>query len=180
LKPGFAYGGSCLPKDLRALRTIAHDHYLHTPVLEAIEQSNELQKDLVFKRILDYGHQNVAFVGLAFKAGTDDLRDSPIIDVIERLLGKGFNIRIFDPHVHVSQLTGANREYILKRIPYISRFITNDLGEVVKGSELLVIVNKSPGLEDTLAALAAGKAIYDIAGLRPGQVKDTQYSGIAW
>jgi GDP-mannose 6-dehydrogenase len=180
LKPGFAYGGSCLPKDLKALRTIAHDHYLQTPVLEAIEQSNELQKDLVFKRILDSGSQNVAFIGLAFKAGTDDLRDSPIVDVIERLLGKGFNIGIYDPHVHVSQLTGANRDYILKRIPFISRFITDDLVKTIQGSDLLVIVNKSPGLEQALVTYSAGKPIYDLAGLRPTGIASESYSGIAW
>ena len=180
LKPGFAYGGSCLPKDLKALRTIAHDHYLLTPVLGSIEESNELQKDLVFKKILGYGLQKVGFIGLAFKAGTDDLRDSPIVDVIERLLGKGISIQIFDPHVHVSQLTGANRDYILKRIPFISRFITDDLVATIQGAELLVIVNKSPGLEEALAAHTAGKPVYDIAGLRPPGLTGENYTGIAW
>jgi GDP-mannose 6-dehydrogenase len=180
LKPGFAYGGSCLPKDLKALRTIAHDHYLQTPVLASIEESNELQKDLVFKKILGYGLQKVGFIGLAFKAGTDDLRDSPIVDVIERLLGKGISIQIFDPHVHVSQLTGANRDYILKRIPFISRFITDDLVATIRGAELLVIVNKSPGLEEVLVAHTAGKPVYDIAGLRPLGLAGEFYTGIAW
>ena len=165
LKPGFAYGGSCLPKDLKALRTIAHDHYLLTPVLGSIERSNEYQKEIVFQRIMQYGVQNIGFVGLAFKSGTDDLRDSPIIDVIERLLGKGFNLQIFDPHVHVAQLTGANRDYILKRIPFISRFITNNLAATVKDSELLVIVNKGPEIEAALPTLA-GKPVYDLTGLR--------------
>jgi GDP-mannose 6-dehydrogenase len=180
LKPGFAYGGSCLPKDLKALRIIAHDHYLQTPVLEAIELSNELQKDLVCKRIIEFGQQNVGFIGLAFKAGTDDLRDSPIVDVIERLLGKGFNIRIYDPHVHVSQLTGANRDYIMKRIPFISRFITDDLGATARGSDLLVLVNKIPGVEGFLAAHSAGKPVYDLAGWRPASIAGEHYSGISW
>jgi GDP-mannose 6-dehydrogenase len=180
LKPGFAYGGSCLPKDLKALRTIGHDNYLQTPVLDAIERSNEFQKELVFKKILESGTQNVGFIGLAFKAGTDDLRDSPILDVIERLLGKGFNLRIFDPHVHVSQLTGANREYILKRIPFISRFITDNLAETVQGSDLLVIVNKDAGVEPSLARLAAGKTIYDLAGMRSANFATGRYSGISW
>jgi GDP-mannose 6-dehydrogenase len=180
LKPGFAYGGSCLPKDLRALRTIAHDNYLETPVLEAIERSNEFQKDLVFRHILNSGMQNIGFVGLAFKAGTDDLRDSPIIDVIERLLGKGFNVRIYDPHVHVAQLTGANRDYIMKRIPLISRFITQDLVETVKGSELVVIVNRDPDLEPVLLAHSAGKVIYDLAGQRLAAAVPGKYSGISW
>ncbi len=179
LKPGFAYGGSCLPKDLKALRTIAHDHYLHTPVLEAIEQSNELQKELVFKRILESGVQNVGFIGLAFKAGTDDLRDSPIIDVIERLLGKGFNIKIYDPNVHVAQLTGANRDYILKRIPFISRFISDDLAATAQGSDLLVIVNRIPGIEPDLATHSVGKSICDLTGLPPAGKNGAGPSGVA-
>jgi GDP-mannose 6-dehydrogenase len=166
LKPGFAYGGSCLPKDLKALRTIAHDHYLQTPVLDAIERSNEMQKDLVYNKILQSGKQNVSFIGIAFKAGTDDLRESPIVDAIERLLGKGFNIRIYDPHVHVSQLTGANRDFILKRIPFISRFITNDLVKTLEDAELLVIVNRIPEIEQAVAQHFAGKPVYDLAGLR--------------
>jgi len=180
LKPGFAYGGSCLPKDLKALRTIGHDHYLQTPVLDAIERSNDFQKELVFKNILESGSQNVGFIGLAFKAGTDDLRDSPIVDVIERLLGKGFNVRIFDPHVHVAQLTGANRDYILKRIPFISRFITDNIAETVQGSDLLVIVNKDASIEQALAAHSAGKTVYDLAGMRSAGITTSHYSGIAW
>jgi GDP-mannose 6-dehydrogenase len=180
LKPGFAYGGSCLPKDLKALRTIAHDHYLQTPVLEAIERSNEFQKELVFKRILAYGKQNVGFIGLAFKAGTDDLRDSPIVDVIERLLGKGLNIRIYDPHVHVSQLTGANKDFILQKIPFISRFITNDLSQVLEPSDIIVIVNKEPGLEMALSALPGKKTIYDLANVTTLPITSSDYIGIAW
>ena len=117
LKPGFSYGGSCLPKDLKALRTIAHDFYLESPVLENIEKSNELQKNIVYDQILNFSKEKVSFLGLSFKAGTDDLRNSPIIDIIERLLGKGFDVKIFDKNVHLSRLTGANKEYILKKIP---------------------------------------------------------------
>ncbi|MFT3781731.1 MAG: nucleotide sugar dehydrogenase [Nibricoccus sp.] len=181
LKPGFAYGGSCLPKDLKALRTIAHDNYLQTPVLEAIERSNEFQKELTLKKIMDAGVQNVGFLGLAFKAGTDDLRESPIIDVIERLLGKGYSLKIYDPHVHVSQLTGANRDYILKRIPFISRFLTDNLQETIDSAELLVVVNKAEGVEAAMKALPAGKTVYDIAGLRPSALgSGVKYSGISW
>jgi GDP-mannose 6-dehydrogenase len=179
LKPGFAYGGSCLPKDLKALRTIAHDHYLQTPVLESIERSNEYQKELVYKRILEFGVQKVGFIGLAFKAGTDDLRDSPIIDVIERLLGKGFDLRIYDPHVHVSQLTGANRDYIMNRIPFISRFISDDLDATIANSNLLVVVNK-PEAAESFARLAAQKTVYDLAGLRLAANSPGSYQGIAW
>jgi len=178
LKPGFAYGGSCLPKDLRALRTIAHDHYLATPVLDAIERSNEQQKELVFKRILESGKQNLGFIGLAFKAGTDDLRDSPIIDVIERLLGKGFNIRIYDPHVHVSKLMGANQEYILKRIPYIGRFITDNLEDVLDASDLVVVVNSQPNLAGAMERLKSPKAVLELS--RIPRSSHLSSDGIAW
>jgi len=180
LKPGFAYGGSCLPKDLKALRTIAHDHYLQTPVLEAIERSNEFQKELVFQRILKCGVQNVGFIGLAFKAGTDDLRDSPIVDVIERLLGKGFNLRIYDPHVHVSQLTGANRDYILQKIPFIGRFITDDLVAVLDGSELIVVVNAHAGLAEAIHGRPAPKAVLELSRIAANTGNRSHFEGLAW
>jgi GDP-mannose 6-dehydrogenase len=181
LKPGFAYGGSCLPKDLKALRTIAHDHYLSCPLLENVSISNEQQKERVCEQIQRLRKQNVGFLGLSFKAGTDDLRESPIVDVIERLLGKGFTIRIYDPHVHVSQLTGANKEFILQRIPFIARFITDDLPSVIAGSELIVVVNKEPGVFEALAKVGAEKTIYDLTYLGPN-FKGPQgpYIGIAW
>lgn len=181
LKPGFAYGGSCLPKDLKALRTIAHDNYINCPLLESIEQSNEQQKERACDQIQRLRKQNIGFLGLSFKAGTDDLRESPIVDVIERLLGKGFNIRIYDPHVHVSQLTGANKSYILQKIPFIARFVTDDLSSVIGGSELIVVVNKEAGISDALATIGADKTIYDLADLGH-DFKDFKapYIGIAW
>jgi GDP-mannose 6-dehydrogenase len=181
LKPGFAYGGSCLPKDLKALRTIAHDHYLDCPLLESVEQSNEKQKERVCDQIQRLRKQNVGFLGLSFKAGTDDLRESPIVDVVERLLGKGFSIRIYDPNVHVSQLTGANKNYILQKIPFIARFITDDLSSVIEGSDLIVVVNREAGVSEALARIAADKTIYDLADLG-SDFKGVQrpYIGIAW
>ncbi|HVU32360.1 MAG TPA: UDP-glucose/GDP-mannose dehydrogenase family protein [Opitutaceae bacterium] len=165
LKPGFAYGGSCLPKDLKALQTIAHDHYLSCPVLESIERSNEHQKELALKEIQRHECHKVAFLGLSFKPGTDDLRESPIIDVIERLLGKGYDIQVYDRHVHLSRLVGANREYILQKIPFISRFISDNLESVIAHADLIVVVNKEPGLKEALLALAGNKPIYDLANL---------------
>jgi GDP-mannose 6-dehydrogenase len=181
LKPGFAYGGSCLPKDLKALRTIAHDHYLPCPVLDSIAASNEQQKERVCDEIQRFRRQNIGFLGLSFKADTDDLRESPIVDVIERLLGKGFNIRIFDPRVHVSQLTGANKDYILQKIPFIARFITDDLASVLDNSELVVVVNKEKGLGEALRQTRAGQVIYDLADLGRGFATSAgAYSGISW
>lgn len=165
LRPGFAYGGSCLPKDLKALKTIAHDNYLSCPVLESIERSNEHQKEIALREIEGFGRRKLGFVGLSFKAGTDDLRESPIVDVIERLLGKGYDIRVYDRNVHVSRLVGANREYILNKIPLISRFISDDLGGVLDHAEVVVVVNNEKGLVESLSALPAEKIVYDLANI---------------
>lgn len=164
LRPGFAYGGSCLPKDLKALRTIAHDHYLKSPVLNSIETSNEFQKDLALDKIMARGKRKLGFIGLAFKSGTDDLRESPIVEVIEKLLGKGYEIRIFDPHVHVAQLTGANKDYIQAKIPFISRFITNELEEVLADSEVVVSVNADAATRQILSERADKKDLIDLSG----------------
>lgn len=179
LKPGFAYGGSCLPKDLKALRTIAHDHYLKSPVLTAIEESNEIQKTNVCDRIIQLGKRRLGFIGLAFKSGTDDLRESPIIEVIEKLLGKGFNIKIYDPHVHVSKLTGANKEFIMEKIPFISQFISDDLESVIDHAETLVVVNKEPNLENNLAKVSPSTTIFDMANVT-GFERTDNYSGLSW
>ncbi len=181
LKPGFAYGGSCLPKDLKALCTIAHDHYLKCPVLENIHTSNEVYKETVLDRILDYGKHKIGFLGLSFKAGTDDLRSSPIVDILEKLLGKGFDIRIYDKNVHFSQLVGANREYILNRIPFISRFITEIASDVVENSDIIVIVNKDGEFKEILDRLKEDTVILDLVNLDFKGKKDMKnYSGVAW
>lgn len=176
LRPGFAYGGSCLPKDLKALRTIAHDKYLTCPVLDSIEASNEHQKAVALERIQGFGRRKIGFLGLSFKPGTDDLRESPIVDIVERLLGKGYDLRIYDRHVHLARLVGANREYILQKIPFISQFISDDLDAVLVHADVVVVVNKEPGLKEALAQLPCHKAIYDLAGIglaRPQPTPET-------
>ncbi|HSA95317.1 MAG TPA: UDP-glucose/GDP-mannose dehydrogenase family protein [Acidobacteriota bacterium] len=181
LKPGFAYGGSCLPKDLKALGTIAHDHYLKCPVIEGIEPSNEVRKNTVLEKILEFGKSRIGFLGLSFKEGTDDLRSSPIIDVLEKLLGKGLSVRIYDRNVELSKLVGANREFILQRIPLISKFVSDDVGAVVAGSDVIVVVNKEEGFREILAATPADKIIYDLVNIDfPGRAGRTSYHGIAW
>jgi GDP-mannose 6-dehydrogenase len=181
LRPGFAYGGSCLPKDLKGLRTIAHDRYVASPLLDSIAVSNEQHKERAYLEILRLKKQNIGFIGLSFKAGTDDLRESPIVDIVERLLGKGFNIRIYDPLVHVAQLTGANRDFILTKIPFISRFITDDLGAVVSTSDLIVVVNKEPQTAKLLASSLKDQSILDLADLGTDfPAKKENYYGIAW
>lgn len=181
LKPGFAYGGSCLPKDLKALCTIAHDFYLKCPLLESIEASNEIHKGRVLETILESGRQRVGFLGLSFKEGTDDLRSSPIIDILEKLLGKGFDVRIYDKNVRISQLVGANREFILQRIPLISRFILADTAEVVGNSDLVVVVNNDAEFPRVLENLPPDRIILDLVNIDfPGKAGRENYRGIAW
>lgn len=181
LKPGFSYGGSCLPKDLKAVKTIAHDLYLECPVLENIEKSNELQKRTVYEKIIGFEKNKLGFLGLSFKPGTDDLRDSPIIDIIEQLLGKGFDVKIYDRNVRLSQLVGANKEYILKKIPYISRFIIDAPDEIINKSEVIIIVNKEKEFLDILNIIPEDKIIYDLVNIDfKNRGKNKNYKGIAW
>jgi len=181
LKPGFAYGGSCLPKDLKALRTMAHDLYVRCPVLESIETSNEMQKDLVFNKIIEFGKNKVGFLGLSFKAGTDDLRSSPIIDVIEKLLGKGFDVRIYDRNVNLSNLLGSNREFIRQKIPFVSRFISERLEEVIEHSDVIVLVNKESEFMTLFEKSFDGKIVYDLANIGFAREKqEPNYVGISW
>lgn len=180
-KPGFAYGGSCLPKDLKALTTIVNDLYIDTPVLKSIDHSNELQKNLAIKHIIGMGKRKLGFLGLSFKAGTDDLRNSPIIDVIEVLLGKGFDIKIFDRNVRLSKLFGANKNFILDKIPFISKFIINDPEEIIRHSDILVVVNNDEEFKEILSKVPKGKMIYDLVNISfKNKEKKERYRGISW
>ena len=171
-KPGFAYGGSCLPKDMKALKTLAHDHYVEVPVIEAIGESNELQKKRAVQLIMAQGKRKVGILGLSFKAGTDDLRCSPIVDVVENLLGKGFEIRIYDKNVKVSELSGTNKDFILAKIPHLQHFVTDDLEAVCRESDVLVVTNKEKDFTDVLSRWP-GKTVVDLVR----QWKDVDYAG---
>src|SRR5213075_2885511 len=118
LKPGFAFGGSCLPKDLRALLHVARSHDVPLPILGSVLPSNQLQIERAVQTVIDQGHQKVGVLGISFKAGTDDLRESPMVELAERLIGKGFDLRVYDRSVSFASIHGANRDYILNRIPH--------------------------------------------------------------
>jgi GDP-mannose 6-dehydrogenase len=181
LKPGFAFGGSCLPKDLKALRAIAHDNYLNYPVLESIERSNENQKKVVLEQIMQFEKENIGFLGLSFKGGTDDLRNSPILDIIEILLGKGYNIRIYDNNIHFSKLMGANKDYILKKIPYVSKFIVNNSDVIIDHSDVIVVVNFEEEFETILNKIPDDKIVYDLVNINFEKKQSIKnYTGIAW
>ena len=178
-KPGFAYGGSCLPKDMKALRTLAHNLYVEVPVIEAISESNELQKKRAVQLIMAQGQRKVGILGLSFKSGTDDLRCSPIVDVVESLLGKGFQIRIYDKNVKVSELTGTNKDFIMAKIPHLQHFVTADLDAVCSESDVLVVTNKEKDFEDVLKKYP-GKIVIDLVRQWKEVDYNGKYEGISW
>lgn len=178
-KPGFAYGGSCLPKDMKALKTLAHDHYVEVPVIEAIGESNELQKRRAVQLIMAQGQRKVGILGLSFKAGTDDLRCSPIVDVVESLLGKGFEIRIYDKNVKVSELTGTNKDFIMAKIPHLQHFVSDDLEAVCRESDVLVVTNKEAEFADVLGRWP-GKTVVDLVRQWKEVDYDGRYEGLSW
>lgn len=181
LKPGFSYGGSCLPKDLKALKTIAHDHYLECPTIESIEKSNENHKRVVLEKILQFGKEKIGFLGVSFKGGTDDLRNSPIIDILEVLLGKGFDIRIFDQNVQIAKLVGANKEYILKKIPFIAKFIVSTENEIIEHSDVIVIVNQDKDFRSILNKVPKEKILFDLVNYDfENKSVLENYKGLSW
>jgi GDP-mannose 6-dehydrogenase len=180
LKPGFAFGGSCLPKDLRALSYHAKTHDLQLPILTSILPSNELQVSRGLQMIIDKGNTRVGVLGFSFKAGTDDLRESPMIEVIERLLGKGYDLRVFDKNVNLAKLVGANRDFILSRIPHISRLMAPSIDEVLEHAETIVIGNKDPDFADVPVRLRENQQLVDFVRVSNQWRMDGKYEGICW
>ncbi|MCL2717291.1 MAG: UDP-glucose/GDP-mannose dehydrogenase family protein [Lachnospiraceae bacterium] len=179
LKPGFAYGGSCLPKDSKALKTLAHDLYLDVPVINAINLSNEQQKQRAIEIIESKGKRKIGIFGLSFKSGTDDLRCSPSVDVVENLLGKGYEIHIYDKNVRISQLTGTNADFIAAKLPHLHEIITDDIEAVASVCDVLVITNK----EKEFAGLPArypNKVIVDLVRQYNELDYEGNYEGISW
>jgi len=180
LVPGFAFGGSCLPKDLRALAYQAKMHDLELPIISSILASNEMQVARGVRLITEKGHKRVGVLGFAFKAGTDDLRESPMIEVIERLIGKGYDLRIYDKNVNVASLVGANRDFILNRIPHISRLMVGGIDAVLSHAQTLVVGNKDPDFENVPQRLLNGQVLVDFVRIRDGRSDNGNYDGICW
>lgn len=178
-KPGFAYGGSCLPKDSKALRTLAHDLYVEVPVINAINPSNEQQKKNAVDIIENKGQRKIGILGFSFKSGTDDLRCSPIVDVAEILIGKGYELHIYDKNVRISQLTGTNADFIAAKLPHLHEIISDDLDAVCVESDVLVITNK----EKEFAGIPLKyphKCIVDLVRQFAELDYDGNYEGISW
>jgi GDP-mannose 6-dehydrogenase len=180
LLPGFAFGGSCLPKDLRALSYQAKMHDLQLPILTSILPSNEMQIARGVQLITAKGHTRVGVLGFSFKAGTDDLRESPLIEVIERLIGKGYDLRIYDKNVNIASLVGANRDFILNRIPHISKLMVSDIDAVLDHAQTVLIGNKDPDFRSVPQRLREGQFLVDFVRVIEGGVKNSNYDGICW
>lgn len=178
LRPGFAFGGSCLPKDLKAFNTMAHDFYLETPVLSSILESNQNQKNQGLKLVLEQNTKKIGILGLSFKKGTDDLRYSPVVELAENLLGKGCSIIIYDKNVNVSKLSGTNKVYIDKHIPHLSDLITDDLEKVVDNSETIIISHDELEFKD-INIKYPNKHFIDLVKIKDVQ-KTGNYEGICW
>lgn len=180
LRPGFAFGGSCLPKDLRALSYRARQLDIDTPVLSAALSSNQKQIERAYEMVRVTGCKRVGVLGLAFKAGTDDLRESPIVTLVERLLGKGMQLAIYDGHVSRANLIGANREYIENEIPHIWSLMRDSVKEVVDFGDVVVIGNGTPEFREIQPTLRDGQMVVDLVRAFGSRTSDGWYQGVAW
>jgi GDP-mannose 6-dehydrogenase len=180
LNPGYAFGGSCLPKDLRTLNYRARVRGVELPVLENILRSNRAQVDFALAKLESYGARRVAVLGLAFKHGTDDLRESPILELVERLLGKGYEVAVHDESVSVPRLVGANREHLMRTIPHITCLLRHDVAEALDGAEVVVVGQGNPAYRDILDRLSPGQRLLDLTGVARTTAGHPQYEGLAW
>lgn len=182
LSPGFAFGGSCLPKDLRAVVHQAGRHGVEVPILASVLASNEAQVRRTFDLIAATRRRRVGVLGLAFKTGTDDLRESPLVDLTERLLGKGYELRVHDSTVSLSQLTGANREYLDAHLPHLSRLLADSAAEVVEHAEVCIVGTKEPSALEALAEASGDRVIIDLVRMPGAEQRRGQpgYVGVGW
>jgi GDP-mannose 6-dehydrogenase len=180
LKPGFAFGGSCLPKDLRALLYKAKMLDLSSPILGAILPSNEQQLDRGVRAVIEKGRKQVGILGFSFKAGTDDLRESPIVELAERLIGKGFDLRVYDRNVNLAALQGANRDYILNHIPHISRLMVKSIDELLAHARTIVIGNAAPEFREVPKLLSDDQTLIDFVRICDSRSVAGVYEGICW
>jgi GDP-mannose 6-dehydrogenase len=180
LLPGFAFGGSCLPKDLRALTYAAKLHDVDLPIIKAILPSNDMQISRGIQLIISKGHHRIGILGFSFKAGTDDLRESPMIQVIEGLIGKGYDLRLFDSNVNLARLVGANKDFILNHIPHISKLMVNSVDAVLAHAETVVIGNNDPEFHSVPRRLTAEQQLVDFVRIPSAQPLDGAYDGICW
>jgi GDP-mannose 6-dehydrogenase len=180
LRPGYAFGGSCLPKDLRALTDKARKSDVETPLLDAALASNVAHFERGVRLVEDAGNRSVALLGLSFKGGTDDLRESPAVAMAERLLGRGYSLAIFDPDVTPATLRGANLAFIQEHLPHLVELLKDSLDAAVASADTVVITKGMPGIEGLATSLRPGQTVVDLVGCDEVAASPARYVGIGW
>ncbi|MBV6448248.1 UDP-glucose/GDP-mannose dehydrogenase family protein [Nitrosomonas sp.] len=179
MKPGFAFGGSCLPKDVRALMYKGKSLDMDLPLINAILPSNQRQIEKGINMIVEKGNKKIGILGFSFKAGTDDLRESPLVEVIEYLIGKGYELKLYDKNVNLAALTGANQDYILNHIPHISKLMASSLDEVLKFAQTIVIGNGAAEFRNVPDEIKPEQVVVDLVRIVP-KLSGERYDGICW
>ncbi len=180
LKPGMAFGGSCLPKDVRAINYHARSHDVDLPILGNLTASNETHLERAVKLILDTGVRDVAILGLSFKAGTDDLREAPMVEVAERLLGKGLNLKIYDQNVSLARLTGANAKFIHDHLPHIGELLVDDIDQAIDTAQTVVVGNSDPAFVEVVDQVADDVNVVDLVRIMTEPPERANYKGLGW
>ena len=180
LKPGFAFGGSCLPKDIRALMYAAKKADVKIPLLNSTFETNKTHIERAIQLVLSKGKKKVGVLGLSFKEGTDDLRESPMVELVEALIGKGCQVSIFDQDVMLAKLFGANKQYIEKEIPHISSLMSQTIDQVVQESEVVVVGKRESGFKEAIIGLRGEKAVIDLVRVFPKAPFPKNYEGLCW
>ncbi|RMN86872.1 GDP-mannose 6-dehydrogenase [Pseudomonas cannabina pv. alisalensis] len=181
MRPGFAFGGSCLPKDVRALTYRASSLDVEAPLLNSLMRSNTSQVQNAFDMVASYDTRKVALLGLSFKAGTDDLRESPLVELAEMLIGKGFDLSIFDSNVEYARVHGANKDYIESKIPHVSSLLNSDFDQVINDSDIIILGNRDERFRALANKTPEGKRVIDLVGfMANATTEDGRAEGICW
>ncbi|WP_268799714.1 nucleotide sugar dehydrogenase [Pseudomonas huanghezhanensis] len=181
MRPGFAFGGSCLPKDVRALTYRASSLDVEAPLLNSLMRSNVSQVQNAFDIVAAHDSRKVALLGLSFKAGTDDLRESPLVELAEMLIGKGFELSIYDKNVEYARVHGANKEYIESKIPHVSSLLNSDFDAVIENSDVIILGNRDERFRALANKTPAGKRVIDLVGFMANATEaNGQTEGICW
>jgi GDP-mannose 6-dehydrogenase len=180
MRPGNPFGGSCLPKDVSALNSFARQEGVSLPLLDNTLNTNQAHLDLLIKTVTSKESRRVGLLGLAFKADTDDLRGSPMVALAETLLGRGYELRIYDPQINLSRLIGANETEIQKRMPHLASLLRDDVRAVVRESDIIVASQRCAAVAEIREAARAGQVVVDVNGWRELDGLPWSYEGLCW